>query len=183
MAGRKYKKDYDLVETRSEKGKYSLEAEYKGKTYGIENPPGDVKRFAVVIIVLLAFMWCLFIAAFTQNGNFGRTLYVIIPYAFNAVPLYLCSDSAVRLLWTKPPYRQRDYDRVTRARGYVIAVWVLTGIAAAGSGITLLAAQKGMFLADALFFVFCAGIAGLGSAVYITHRRLKFTEVLPSERA
>ncbi|MBR4394749.1 MAG: hypothetical protein IKT07_12125 [Oscillospiraceae bacterium] len=171
MSSRKYRKDYRLIEHVDERGRITTDSVYCGEVYrfseGTEKAHAALKRMRVWTVIGSG---C-FIASLTPYSTASRTMIVMIPYLFSALPLWMLLSSIVRLLKKKEELEQKDAD-FANDRIPACSLWllVLPGIAFASEVCTIFLKPQSVLNGD---IVFLAGAALLIVSACICFSRRK----------
>ncbi len=166
MVTKKYVKDYKFSETVTERGRIKTEAVYSGRYFRLKDASG-AKKAAVPMLVMLGVLWLLVAAALVPNSGAAHILYVLVPYAFSALPLGKLTQSML--------FVRRAGDKLIRSEADKIsgqlpsaAVWlmILSGVPAAGLALTLLINKTAPGGADVFFAFVCAALFGAGAGIF-----------------
>ena len=96
MVTRKYIRDYKLSESVTARGGIRTEAVYVGKYYAFEDA-ALAERAARLLLPGCCLAWLLFVGALLPRSGASKLMWVILPYAFSALPLGYMTDSALLL--------------------------------------------------------------------------------------
>lgn len=177
MVTRKYIKDYKLSESVTSRGGIRTEAVYVGKYYRFEDTAGAMKSARLLLPGCLA-AWLLFIAALLPRSGASRLMWVILPFAFSALPLGYMTDSAVHL-WRRRAGKliRSETDKISK-RLPVCAFWVLVlaGVSAIALAVTAIAAPEKVNVYDLIFGPCAALIAALGGVGFARRETLRTAE-------
>ena len=99
MVTRKYIKDYKLSESVTERGGIRTEAVYVGKHFEFADEAG-AKKCARPLLWGGCGAWLLFLGALLPRTGASKLMWVILPFAFSALPLGYMTGSAI-LLWRR----------------------------------------------------------------------------------
>lgn len=166
MVTKKYIKDYKFSETVTERGRIKTEAVYAGRYFRLKDAPG-AKKAVRPMLAMLGALWVLFVAALVPDSGAAHILYVLVPYAFSALPLGKLTQSVL--------FVRRAGDRLIRSEADKIsdqlpsaAIWLmlLSGVPAAGLAATLLINNTEPGGADILFIFVCAAMFGAGLGIF-----------------
>ena len=153
MVTRRYIKDYKFSESVTARGGIRTEAVYVGKYYRFEDADGAAKSARLLLPGVLA-AWLLFIAALLPRSGASRLMWVILPFAFSALPLGYMTDSAVYLWRRRGAVRliRSETDKISK-RLPVCAFWVLVlaGVAVIALAVTAMAAPEKVNVYDLIF--------------------------------
>ena len=166
----RYVGDYRIVESIDERGRIRSDYEYIGAPYVYAEGVRTVKAARLRAAMGCLVGWAAWVAALLPLSAAMRTLYVALPFAFDAVPLALATGIAARLFREKEPFEHRHADQLeNRAPACTFFAMLLSGAALVGEGVNAL---RGMALlpGDA---VFSAGAAILLACGLLCHRQWK----------
>lgn len=178
MVTRKYIKDYKLSESLTERGGIRTEAVYVGRHFEFADEAG-AKKCARPLLWGGCGAWLLFLGALLPRTGASKLMWVILPFAFSALPLGYMTGSAI-LLW-----RRRGAARLIRSEAEklskrlpVCAFWLmlLAGVSALGLGVTALAAPESVNVYDVIFGLCAAAMAALGGYGFAVRERLRTVE-------
>ena len=93
----RYTKDYRLSDRLDQKGRVRTSAEYIGEHYRLGDF-GAAARLARLLTVLCAVGWLCFVTSLVPQSHAAHLIYVILPHAFTAIPLYTVSAGVVTVL-------------------------------------------------------------------------------------
>lgn len=178
MVTRRYIKDYKFSESVTARGGIRTEAVYVGKYYRFEDADGAAKSARLLLPGALA-AWLLFIAALLPRSGASRLMWVILPFAFSALPLGYMTDSAVYLWRRRGAVRliRSETDKIAK-RLPVCAFWVLvlSGVSVIALAVTAIAAPEKVNACDLIFGPCAALIAALGGAGFARRETLRCAE-------
>ena len=136
MSRHRYVKDYRLNEYIAENGRVTSESEYIGGDYCFAAGAARAKAAANRALALCALCWAGYLALVCVDGTAMRTVYVALPFAFTALPLFLLTRGAAgAALRRAAEARRGGQDRPRGARRRPL------GHAAAGRGLSRLPHQ------------------------------------------
>ena len=174
MAKGKYIKDYRIVETVNSRGGIRAETEYIGEPYVFQKGAQRAGKTRRLILFLCLLGWISFIAALFPESAGMRSLYVALPFAFSALPLFLLTDLMLTTLRVKEPMEHRTADKFdNRFPAQSLALAVLSGASLLGELIRFLTDREGMLAGDAVFSP-CAAVL-LACGVLAFSRRGELT--------
>jgi len=177
MISRKYVKDYQIEERFDEKGRVRTQAVYTGVGYTLSPPV--TKRDKIAIIILSAVSVVLFIAALIPETFAARVVYIMLPFALTALPLFIMTSWSVRLLVLKEPMDHAIAERLAnRMPAGAIAASILPGITFIATIITITVTGTGVSPGDVMFICFSPLITAASATVFAKTRRLKATPVI-----
>ena len=178
MVTRRYIKDYKLSEEVTARGGIRTEAVYVGKHFAFEDEAG-ARRCAGPLFWGCCAAWLLFIGALLPKSGASRLMWVIMPYAFSALPLGFMTDSAIllRRRLDAGRYIRSEHDKLSK-RLPVCAFWLmlLAGASALGLGVTALASPESVNVYDVIFGLCAAALAALGGYGFAVRERLRMRE-------
>ncbi len=178
MVTRKYIKDYKFSESVTARGGIRTEAVYVGKYYRFEDAAGAMKSARLLLPGCLA-AWLLFIAALLPKSGASRLMWVILPFAFSALPLGYMTDSAILLRRRMRCERliRSDTDKLAK-RLPVCAFWVLAlaGVSVIALAVTAIASPEKVNAYDLIFGPCAALVAALGGAGFARRETLRCAE-------
>ena len=176
MSNKKYLSDYSLEQTIGPRGRVVSEYRYIGSRYSVS--PGGLSAGRVkASSVLLAAAVAVFIAAMIPSSSSMRRFYILLPYAFAAVPLFFACRGAAVFLLSGPEYTRMEKDRISALPGgsLVSAVFIL--LALAGSVVTGIVSSGFYRPGDWVFLTLSILLAAVLFCVFSFTRKLSFTEV------
>ena len=148
-----------------------------GKHFAFEDEAG-ARRCAGPLFWGCCAAWLLFIGALLPKSGASRLMWVIMPYAFSALPLGFMTDSAILLRRRRGQLLIRsEADKISR-RLPVCAFWLmlLSGVSALGLGVTALASPESVNVYDIIFGLCAAVLAALGGYGFAVRERLRMRE-------
>ena len=172
MVTRKYIRDYKLSESVTARGGIRTEAVYVGKYYRFEDADGAAKSARLLLPGSLA-AWPLL-----PRSGASKLMWVILPYAFSALPLGYMTDSALLLYRRRGKRLIRSESEKLSKRLPVCAFWVLAlaGVSALALGVTALVSPGSVNGYDVIFGLCAALIAALGGYGFAVRERLRTAE-------
>lgn len=177
MVTRKYIRDYKLSESVTARGGIRTEAVYVGKRYRFEDEAGAAGCAGWLLWGSCA-GWLLFLAALLPRTGASKLMWVILPFAFSALPLGFMTGSALLLRRRRGQLLIRsEADKISR-RLPVCAFWLmlLSGVSALGLGVTALAEPGSVNVYDLIFGPCAALNAVLGGCGFAVRERLRMRE-------
>ena len=176
MAGKKYTRDYRLIDSVDECGRIRTDTEYIGAYYrfaaGYETALAAQKRMGLFSrLAALCFLLSLL-----PRSTASFTLYVTLPYLFTALPLALLLTTLYRLrcLGERLDHRAADQSN-DHIPGRCFASFLLPALAIVGEAVALL--LGGAFLVgDALFLL---GALGCLVCALLCFRERKLLRAIP----
>ena len=170
MSRHRYVKDYRLNEYIAENGRVTSESEYIGGDYRFAAGAARAKAAANRALALCALCWAGYLALVCVDGTAMRTVYVALPFAFTALPLFLLTRAAAGALRASEPLRHDEADRLSHTLPGA-ALWAMMLPAASFLG-CLLSSALGAADWDALFLALSAAMAACGAGCFF--RRADF---------
>ena len=177
MVTRKYIRDYKLSESVTARGGIRTEAVYVGKYYAFEDA-ALAERAARLLLLGCCLAWLLFVGALLPRSGASKLMWVILPYAFSALPLGYMTDSALLLYRRRGKRLIRSESEKLSKRLPVCAFWVLAlaGVSALALGVTALVSPGSVNGYDVIFGLCAALIAALGGYGFAVRERLRTAE-------
>jgi hypothetical protein len=131
MAMKKFKDDYELVETIDEKGRSKRKAVYRGDYFEVSLDAGGLLRFKRYCLLLLGVVVVLHvIGGFINNAGMYQ-FYVALPYAASFFPLFYAAEAVLRLPKEKRPYRRDEiglsFDRI-KSTSRILFIFLVIGV-------------------------------------------------------
>ena len=176
MSRRRYVKDYRINEYIDEKGYVTSESEYIGGDYRFVLPTARVHGSAKRVAALGAVGWACFLVLACVEGTAMRTIYVALPFAFSALPLFLLMRSAISALRAKDgPLRHDQADSIAHTLP-AAALWamLLPGASFLGCLISSLAGAEEwdvLFLALSAVMTACGALCFAARGDFATKKR------------
>ena len=112
MARNKYTADYRLVEHFDEKGRVKVSYEYIGEPYRFTEPEETVRREKKICLSAAIAGWILFLAALIPYSEAMHRLWIALPFAASAVPLFLLTELICVVFRAKEPLERRIHDQL-----------------------------------------------------------------------
>lgn len=163
MASRKYLNDYEIVKYVDSKGRTKSEAVYIGGDYAVSPPVPKADKLIMGCLCALAVL-C-FVCALFPATRAARTTYVMVPFVFTPVSLYIMSVAIIALLRAKDVMTRYDADRISKRLSPAAMVSAfLPAAAVIGLIIAILRSAETFQPGDLLFFILSMAIV-LSSAV------------------
>ena len=131
MARGKYNRDYRLIEEFQENGRIRMGTEYIGDAWFFTSGAETVKRETKTALVLLILAAAAFVIALIPRTGMMHKLWIALPFAVTAVPLFLMGDLLFSLRGFKEPMERRNADKVNNqfpARALAIAYLSLVSL-------------------------------------------------------
>ena len=180
MLSRKYLRHWRLTTRVDRRGRVRSEAEYIGEYYVFRSPPARRQRLR--LLALCALGWLSFLAALLPRSLAAHLTWVVLPFAFCALPLGLATASALALARVQSPLRQDQADRFSRrfpAAAFALAL--LGGVSFVSFAVSALALSGRLLAGDAVFAAGClvTALCGLRLGLF-AHRHLR-ADPLPAD--
>ena len=177
MVTRKYIRDYKLSESVTARGGIRTEAVYVGKYYAFEDA-ALAERAARLLLPGCCLAWLLFVGALLPRSGASKLMWVILPYAFSALPLGYMTDSALLLYRRRGKRLIRSESEKLSKRLPVCAFWVLAlaGVSVIALAVTAIAAPEKVNAYDLIFGPCAALVAALGGAGFARRETLRCAE-------
>ncbi len=121
----KYSRDYRLHEYFDEKGKVHVSSEYIGEEWRFVSPPEVIRSEKKKAILRTAAAWTAFIAALVLPNGAMHRLYIALPFAFLALPLFLYADFTAAFRKMEEPMEHRHSDRLNNRLPLILVLWSL----------------------------------------------------------
>jgi hypothetical protein len=173
----RYVGDYRLVESIDGRGRIRTDYEYTGAYYAHAGGADAARRLLTRALVACGAAWLAFVGALTPVSRAGKTLYVLLPFAFAALPLGLMTATVIRTLRAGEKLEHRHADQLeNRCPACSFLVMLLCAAALIGEGVNLV--RGAQMLAGDVAFAACAALV-LACAAH-NHRlwkRLKCVKV------
>lgn len=162
MAKRKYLKDYVVNEYIDEKGHVTRDTQYIGEPYGFKYGLGRAKRSAKLTLFLSIAEWVCFFICCWFEGSAMRTIYVALPFAFTALPLFLMTRASVNTLRSAEPMKRGEAEKIaSNMPAASLASGLLPLISFLGCAVTMALGGTAdwLFIALSAVMVICAALA------------------------
>ena len=173
MARGKYIKDYRIVESLNAHGGIRTETEYIGAPYYFTRGAEEAGKTRRIALLLCLAGWAAFIGALIPSSAAMRTLYVSLPFAFAALPLFMLSDLLVTNLRVKEPMEHRTADKFeNRFPALAMAAFVLPAAALVGLVIRFFVDRSTMLPGDGIFALCAALLICCGAFAFGLRKRL-----------
>ena len=172
MSYRKYLNDYSIETYTDVKGKVRTRAVYIAGDYVLSPAISGKNKHIILAASLLS--WIALLGALVLRTGASKLAYVILPFTFSALPLYLFTEAAVMLI--------RERELLTRDRAEKIAnrlplcpliASVLSGAAFIGLVLTAFIEMEGMLSSNILFGALSLVATAAESVAYSKCRGLK----------
>ena len=173
MSRNRYVGDYRLVESIDGRGRIRTDYEYIGAPYVFAEGDDAARRALRIAAGLCAVGWAAFVAALLPVSAAGRTFYVCLPFAFEALPLGFMAATIFETLRTKPPFEHRHADRLeNRCPACSFFAVLLAAVALLGEAISALRGVE-MLPGDIVFCLGAAVVLACGAACHRLWKRAR----------
>jgi multisubunit Na+/H+ antiporter MnhG subunit len=171
VSGKKLK-DYRVEEYIDDRGRVRTRSVYVGGDYTLDPPvPERGKRFAVLAS---AASWVLYAAALILPLQTARVVYVVLPFAFSALPMFLMTGAAVSLARSKDVLERVVAAKIAnRLAPGALFVSVFAGAAFISGVITAAVSWGGVSWGDVVFSASALLLSSLNAVVYARFRKMK----------
>jgi len=170
-------KDYELLDTVNEKGKLRSQVVYVGTYYSFEQDKKTVKNAAKRNLILAAVAWILYIVPLLFVSNAMKTVYVSVPFAFLALPLWNMVKVLLRIIGQQDLLENKDQRAITNTfPSSTFFIIVLSGIPLVAFPIKLLVDSVEILYSDIIFMVCDAIILFIGLCIFKTRNTFKVVQ-------
>jgi len=181
MALWKYIDDYRVEAYIDEKGKAKNKVVYIGGDYTLS--PEISRKNKILILLLSLFAWVPFVVAFVPITGASHIFYVMLPFVFTIIPLYLMTMAAISLFREGDVMTREISDKIVRNLPHCsIIVALLTAVAFLGLAITAVIDASDMLFGDILFGALSLVIAGASSVIFMKCRLIKARKIDTNKR-
>lgn len=175
MISRKYVKDYKFLERLDSRGRLKTTAVYTGTYYRFRNAP-SARAMGRLLFPAMLIAWLLFVGAMIPNSRASHTMYVILPFAFTALPLGFLTKCLWLMKREKEPFIRSVGERFSQQLpGWSLAGTLLCSVSFLGELITVLIV-KSFSLQDAIFLGGCLLLLLLMLYTYCIRKRAAVVE-------
>ena len=172
LNSRKYINDYKLIEYIDDKGRTRREAEYIGGDY-VFSPP-VTKADKIYLGCFCALSVTAFVCALFPATAAARTTYVMIPFVFAPVPLYLMSSSVMLLIRAEEIMIRSDAERISkRLTPSALLAALLPAAALVGLLVAVLRSAETFQAGDLIFCLLSLVIIFSAAAVFRKSLKIK----------
>ena len=188
MIPRKYIKDYRIDEDFGINGRVKSKAVYIGADYTLSPPvPFGVRR---LVLCLSALAGLTYIGALIPEMRAARLIYVMLPFAFSALPVYFMIASSISLLRFKETASRVEADRIAnRLPPSALIAAILAGgsfigfVVSAAAGVSAgvrggMSQDAGSLAGDYIFSVLAPLLTFLSATVFVKTKRIKAEAVI-----
>jgi len=169
VVSKKYLKDYRLEEQVGSNGRIKTKAVYIGGEYRLT--PETSTREKRLILSLTAIPCLSLIGALIPVTQAARTIYVIMPFMFSALPIYLMITTAINYCRTKEPMKREQAERIAARMPAGALITIILNTAAFIGMVMTAAISWGSFPAGDIIFGTLAIIIAASSAVILSKTR------------
>ena len=157
MAKGKYTKDYRLIEEFREDGRVRTGYEYIGAPYYFEGDRDVLELEKRKALSLIVFACAAFIGSLILYTAFMHSLFVALPFAFNALPLFTSGELIFGMNKWKEPLEHRHADRINNSYpAQALAIMYLSGIALIGEAVLII--KNGITAPGDAVMAFCTAV-------------------------
>jgi hypothetical protein len=169
-------KYYRIEEKSDSKGRLRPQAVYSGGDYILKPPLATDDRRLLVCLTI--FSWFCYIGALLPDSQAGRVMYVILPFAVLALPLFWMTEASVALVRGKERLQGDVAERIARRLPPAsLFVALLAGGAFLGLVLTAIVSWEGLLAGDIVFAALALVLALAGTAVFGKTRSLRALRV------
>ena len=132
MAKGKYNRDYRLIEDFKENGRVRTGYEYIGDPWFFHLDGNTVEKEKKKSLVLILLAAAAFVIALIPYTNMMHKLWIALPFAVTAVPIFLMGDLIISFQKWKEPMEHRNADKLNNsfpARSLAMAYLSLISLA------------------------------------------------------
>ncbi len=115
MARNKYSRDYRLVEEFTADGRVKTGYEYIGDAWTFKNDISTVEGEKKIVLCLVIVSCAAFVLALLPPTGMMHKLWIALPFAFTALPLFLSAELIIRLQKIKAPMEHRYADKLNNS--------------------------------------------------------------------
>lgn len=179
MSRNRYVGDYRLVESIDGRGRIRTDYEYIGAIYTYTGGAKDARRLLKRALAACAAGAAAYAGALIPVSAAMRTLWVALPFVFEALPLGLTVAALVRALRAGDRLEHRHADQLAnRCPACSFFTALLAGIALAGEGVNLIRGV-GMLPGDIAFGACAALLLAVGLHNHRLWKRVKCEKTPP----
>jgi hypothetical protein len=172
MVSSKKLKDYRIEEYLDDKGQVRTRTVYVGGDYALDPPVS--RRDRRLAMLVSAASWVFYAAALIPTSQAAKVVYVVLPFAFSALPLFLTTGAAVSLMLSKEVFERVVATRIAnRLAPGALFVAVFTGAAFFGLVITAAVSWGGVSWGDVIFGAASLSLSSLNAVVFARFRKTK----------
>ena len=172
MIPRKYLCDYRIDEQITPKGAIRTKAVYIGAEYVLS--PAVTAKNKQILLCLSVLSVPLYISAMVPELTAARQVYVLAPFAFSALPLFMMLVAAMDLFRVNGPMSRFEADRrSSRLPACAMITALLSGGAFLALIISVIITKPDIQTGDIIFAVFSAIICVISVSAFIITRKIK----------
>ena len=176
MVSRKYLNDYRVEEKTDTNGKVRSEAVYIGGDYILS--PSVTAGDKRLILCMCALSWAAFVCALLPATSVARIPYVMFPFIFSALPLYLTSSAAVSLLGAQETMTRERSDKISkRLPPGALFTAILPGAAFVALPVSVAVTGNGIVAGDFIFAALLLVICFASALIFRKSRKIKAVKV------
>ncbi|MBE5997232.1 MAG: hypothetical protein E7240_07780 [Lachnospiraceae bacterium] len=176
MAKNKYSRDYRLIEEFNERGRVRTDYEYIGNPWHFLVDSSIVEEEKRKALRCVIFAGAAFIAALIPYSGMMHRLWIALPFAFMALPLFMTGDLVFALQQFKEPMEHRHADKMNNSYpARTLGLVYLAFIALLGETVYLI--LYGITVPGDAVMTFCtAVIAACGAVLFRKRKAFKAEE-------
>jgi len=172
VISKKYLKDYRLEEQIDSNGRIKTKAVYTGGDYTIT--PGFPKGKKTLILYHSVLSALSFIVAIIPVSQAARTIYIIMPFVFTALTIYIMTATAVSLYLCKEKMKREQAERISnRLPACSLVTMILTGAALTGQAITAAVSWEVFSAGDMIFSISALVIFVATAVIFIKCKSIR----------
>ena len=177
----KYVDDYRLEEYVDEKGKIRNKVTYIGGDFVLTPAISAENRRMILLLTIL--LWLPFVAAIIPPSRAAYLFYVMLPFVFSIIPMYMMTTAAISLFRTGEILTREKSDKISRNLPHCsLIIAILTVAAFLGITITAIIDASDMFFGDIVFGALSLIMAAASSFIYSKCRLIKAKRAHPQKR-
>lgn len=159
MVSRKYIHDYKFSETVTKRGRIRTEAVYVGPLFRHADEKAAA-RIAEAMPLPLLIAWLAYFAAFLPQSAASHRMFVIVPFAFAALPLGRLTGSLALLRSGKDTFIRSEAEKLfPRVRDSAATGMILAGASLFGETVGAVVRSDVLRSGDAIFSLCAAAVA------------------------
>ena len=176
MSYRKYMNDYRIEQYVDDKGRTKSMAVYVGGDFILA--PAISVRDKRLVPAMSVVAWIALLGALFPLTGAEHMFYIMLPFIFSTLPLFLLTGPAFLLAFEKEPMTRERADKIAgRLPRCSILTALLSGAACLGLVITAVLDRSSMLFGDILFGVLSLVVAAAALLIFIKCRELKARKV------
>lgn len=170
MARNKYTADYRLIEHFDEKGRVKVSYEYIGDPYRFTEPEETVRREKKICLGAVIAGWIFFIAALIPYSEAMHRLWIALPYAASAVPLFMLTELILTVWRAQEPLERRIHDQLENLYPARLAILMMfSGISALLAAVNFILSPEKVY--GDFIFCMCSCLLCAGAACLFRRRK------------